>query len=478
MATQAKASTGKAARRNEGKKARTKHLVRALRVELARPLSEDWDTAGATLRQARAVAHHALNAAVVAAEITKSDPSNETHPQTAAYRAVNEAIEGIEAWARKSGKQPGLEVVDVGSAVRVAWSGAAYDQWQRWRKDRFGPDGARIPSFKRGAPIMVPAANWSAEEDGGRVRFTIKLRRKGSVTFAVRPSRGAHWDTLRAIAAGDVRCGAAKVVLDAERNPPKWYALLPYYAEQTTLQGGDGVMVVHRGVHNFLTAMSSGGQYRVLARGDGLLAQRRAIQARRRRVKRAIADVSRGARGHGRSRRYRDYDGLGDKLNRITDLAIRSVWSEAVRLARQWGCGMIVIEDYGGIAPDVERAKRRFVDKFPLFALKQWGQYVCKREGLTLDEVRSNYISSTCPVCGHEDTGQHNDRTGVFHCTSPCGFSRPADWVASLQMLRAAGFAGIWDERLAREQRMFAALRGAGIDETANESVAKGYAAE
>ncbi len=108
---------------------------------------------------------------------------------------------------------------------------------------------------------------------------------------------------------------------------------------------------------------------------------------------------------------------------------------KVIRRAKALGATAIIIEDYGGIEPHAERGVRRFLDRFPMFMLKQALVSACEREGIALVEVPAEYISSTCPACDAQNVGFHHVSRNMFHC-GECGFDRGADWVAAYHMLQ------------------------------------------
>lgn len=91
----------------------SKTIVRAVRVELIKPLSgETWQSAGSTLRTLSKVTPKLLNAAydalvatnLVGTKAVKEVVAPETKgasPDALAYQAVNRAIERLREWGEK-----------------------------------------------------------------------------------------------------------------------------------------------------------------------------------------------------------------------------------------------------------------------------------------------------------------------------------------------------------------------------------------
>jgi len=233
----------------------------------------------------------------------------------------------------------------------------------------------------------------------------------------------------------------------------------------------DRVMVLHRGVHNFLVASSSAGNWKVIATGNKLMAVKRKLGARRRSMAAIrMAELGTGAQGHGMARRLEGRELIGDKEARFIKTFCQQTGAAVRELAKSWGCGRIVIGDYGGIDDAEERALRRFVPRFPLYQLKSAIGNALEPLSLQLEEVSEAYISQTCPRCKNRDSGSHNRRTGIFHCRL-CAFERPADWVSALLMLRSAEpLENEHDKRLEAQYELEVRLRDSKAAQETNEA--------
>lgn len=448
-------------------------MIRAIRLELAKPISESWDTAGPLLRMLAAVTPKLLNAAmdtliavdvvqVPAVKAAVAPDARGVSPEALAYQAVNRTVENLREWAvKKGGKKRGephpWALLEVPGGMASAISRAAKQAHARRDQER-----AHFGSER----ILVRAAETTLSADDHGIALTIKLRIEGRVRFAVRHSWGTHRETLDQIVSGAIPHGDCKLQFDDRHK--KWFALLSYEASVVEHPGLDPahVLIVHRGIRNALYLLCSTGERAPALLGGKFSAQRRRLQARTRDVRRtSAAERGEGAKGHGRARRYETYDALGDKLARVTHTFCQQAAAHVAETAIRLGCGTVVIEDYGGIEPDDDPALRRVLDRFPLYELKQCVASRLERDGIALQETPSAYISSTCPRCGEQDTRAHNTRTNVFHCRQ-CGFERPADWVASYWMGKHFGAdMSAWDERLKRERALADSIQ----KETANE---------
>jgi len=367
-----------------------------------------------------------------------------------------------------------LANVEIPGAVQATISQYAWTAAGRWLKDR----SSRIPSAKLNAPIPIrrgDPSNYDAQlqmDDQGRPQLRLKLRAIGHVTFAVRAGHGANWQRLRDILSGKggAEQGDVKLVYDDSqrgedgRRRGKWFAIIAFSVPKPAPADHldpRKVLVLHRGHRNLLVAMGSDGDYRVVARGGKLTAAKRRFKRRREELKRiSQAERGPGATGHGRRRFYALPESLEHKEADFIKTFCQQLAAQVRKLVLELGYGTVKIEDYGGIGPDDVRSVRRFVDHPPYHQLRDAIKNALESIGVTLGTYPHEYISQTCPACGNQDAGQHNLRTGIFHCRR-CGLDRLADWVAPLHALRRSngGVAGAWEDMIKTEQRLGGSLK-------------------
>lgn len=446
-------------------------ITRALRVEIVKPFTRAWDEVGPALRTIRGIVHRLYTAAALAAIETdkqnrKGNSKVALHPQTAAYRAVEEELEDIREWASKKRKGEDREYLKALAELRIpggmkaAISAAAFTGFQKWRKNK---GRERVPTWKHGAPIPVRAQESGLRMEGGAAILTVKLEPKGRHDFVVRAGKGSHWGRLRALATGteSLKLGETKIVYNVRQK--KWFAFIAYSEPAPSMPQGlrtDHVMVLHRGQRNLLVAATNEGKYKVLASGNKLREFKRGIQARRRSFQNvAQGERGRGSRGHGRRRRYDMAEHLSEKEASYVKTLCQQLGARVVQLAKAWGCGRILIEDYGGIEPSEERGKRMYLERFPNAELKAAVGWSLRKAGIELGVYEHAYMSQTCPRCDNVDDAQHNMRTGVFHCRH-CQFERNVDVIGAIHAVRRAcdGDGGVWDTRLEVEQKLAASL--------------------
>jgi hypothetical protein len=445
-------------------------MIRTIKLELTKPLSESWDDFGPTMRLLLKATPKVLRAAydarvagdIVGAKALKIAVCPEVKGASfdgIAYQAAKREVENLRAWGKKKKndfarlEMPGGMVSQISRTACQALSAEkkARREGRASSKGRTGFTSELI--FARAAETRVSRA------DDGTYSLTVTLRPKGSasrVTLAVSPRiRGGRRDTLRKIAAGEYEHGDCKLKWDARRK--KLYAFLAYEMPDAAPLTVDPkrALVLHRGIRCALYLLSTDGKTKPL--NSNLISVRKRQLARHR----DPGNEGRGARGHGTKRRNRSRERTRGVIDRTTRTIFQQLAAYVVWYALANGYGLILIEDYGGIEPDDERAIRRVMAAFnwSLYGLKQAILEAAEKAGITVKEVPSAYISSTCPACENADTAQHNTRTDVFHCKR-CSFERPADWVAAYWMMRHGDVdTSAIDEMLARQRKLTESLR-------------------
>jgi hypothetical protein len=453
---------------------------RTIRLELTKPLSESWETVGPHMRLLADATPKMLNSAydalvacrVAGAPAVKAKLAPDTRggsPEALAYQAVNLNIASLREWGSKGELSDGARR----RYVDLEMPGGMVSAISRTAANAYSRRDQKRVSFA--SPRILVRAHESKllSDDVGYI-LDVKLRSQGRVRFACAHSWGSDAETRTKIVSGEYDRGDCQLQYDKERR--KWYALVSYEcpdAEPAPDMDPGRVLVIHRGIRNALFPILSTAQYVRPLPGNTIVWRQRALRARMRDAQRMAAEeLGGGAKGHGRSRRMQRYSVLEDKLSRVNHTWCQQAAAWVANLAVAKGCGTVVIEDYGGIAPAETRELRRVLDRSPLYELKRCIanrlESVRRKDGTTvriiLKEVSSIWISSKCPRCfdvlGYVEPGDHNTRTNVFHCQH-CGYDRDADFVAAYWMLVCSGAdMGPWMKKFEIERR----LAGVGVE--------------
>jgi IS605 OrfB family transposase len=444
--------------------------TRALRVEVIKPLNKTWDEAGARLRALRTIAHRVQQAVFLAccaqeraqrkaggakaAKLVGIDG-----PRTEAYRVAAEEIEAIRAWAKSKleDKQDGavmreLATLEISSALQLGMCGAGFAGFVKWSKDK---QRNAMPEWRRGAPIIVAGAGVKVSFDGKGIVLAVKLDPSSAErhVFAIKCGHGSHYGRVKDMADGTVAVGETKIVYDERQK--KWFAFISYTRAKALPPVScelTKVLAAHRGVRCALTMLSSDGRKYEIS-GASMLARKRRLVARRRDAKRiSRCERGTGLAGHGNARRFSLPDSLESKEAHVVRTWCQQVAANVTKTAMRLGCGTVLIEDYGGIEQTGD-VVQRYLDRFPFYQLKQAIEWACRKAGLALVEVPSEYISTTCPMCGNADLAQHNHRTNMFHCRG-CSLERGADHVAAMNLLKRVDAAAEWVLKLRKENQL------------------------
>jgi hypothetical protein len=436
-------------------------LVRVIKVEIAKPLDRSWDEFGADLRGLRNVAHRCMQGAML--NLTRYDsnsvekPTNENSGnsysmQTLAYHGAKDALASYNVWAKKKK----LSEVTVPGGTISAWSTEAYNRWRAWKGDGCRD---RLPSWGHGSATMIrkQELSFGVDSSGG---LLAKLNIGGkSERVAIRPGRGGQWPVVKSICSGETESLDGKIVYNErarrkDGSKGKWMLAIAYRRPPKALPAKGPWLVVHRGSRNLFTLLSSGGQPWKRIPGRSLLHQKQCLKARMSdiRTSQSAGELGKGARGHGKKRRFAAYSKLEDTLDRLVTTRMRQMAARVVELAKMWRCQGVIVEDYDGIKQNtLPDGVRRFVWVLPLAKAKDAIVAAAENAGLRVIECPSLHISTKCPACETIDPRNHNHRTGVFHCQNlDCHFERDADWVAAYWMLQAGLPPGENNEVLAK----------------------------
>lgn len=441
--------------------------TRTERIEIVKPLSVSWEEWRVLVMTQRTVIGQLKLAAVdclvacdvagaVAVKAAVAPEAKAQSPEGLAYQAIKKELEKIRG-AKWSEAQ--LNALNFSSSTLAFVGKHAASDMAAWKKAQYrkrgkGQGKKGRATYGRPQPIHLPKASWDLEED--ERGFVLKLHLLSSlwVRVALHPRGGR--DALTGIAAKTHERHDCKIVYDERRK--KFYALIGFTSPDAAPVTVDPkrVLVVHRGLRHAITAVASNGARPFYLNGDKFATQREALRGRMRASRRiCLAELGDGAKGHGKARRSQHLEALEGKLARVTHTWCQQAAAWVAQQARASGCGLILIEDYGGIQPDDERAKR-ILDHGPLYEQKQAILNAADREGLHVEEVPASYISTTCPACLHADLRSLNRRTGRFHCVA-CQFTRDADFVAALNMLRTSSADwSHWERRLKPRKKVSA----------------------
>ena len=428
--------------------------IAVVQAEIIKPLDGTWEEVGPVLWRLHWAAHRCLNAAIRACHMRP--PGDGPAAATLAYRAVGEQV------AKEAEYEPAFSV---SSAVMATWSKGAADHYASKKKDIWRGD-ISIPSYKKGAPIMVRQDGWdvSRDEKGYVLAARLTGGKTGRARFAVVPSSPSAHAELRRLCAGESSHCDLRIVRDKRQKG--WFAKMTLRKPRPVTPSLDvtRALAVHRGIRVLMTGCDVDGRTWVIDDGGAVRAYKEQMFRRRRSwyaTKRKYG--ASGARGHGYWRRYETYRELEDKEARWVKDKVRQLAAGIVKDALAGGFGTIVLDDWSAreAAIDADRqGKERLamtVRRWPFAMQREAIEAATKKAGIVVQSVASENESCTCPRCGNVDASQ-NDGRGTFTCSRPgCDTKRSVEAVAAWNMLAAAGFRGAF-VRHAEKVDEFAAM--------------------
>lgn len=412
-------------------------IVSVVKGKILVPIDgRSWDDVGPILRKLRWAAHRCLNAAMRACLVADySNNADRPALGTLAYRAANEQV------AREKEYDPDFSVA---SEIVSTWSKLASDAYSARRKDIRRGDQS-VPSYRKGAPIMVRTDAWDLVRDSKGYVLSTRLvgGKTGRFRFAIALDGAAAHGLVRLLlqSKSDARRADLKILYDDRKKD--WTVRMtivrpkPLPATMDTSRK----LAVHRGMRTLITSATSDGDLGIIESGAAIAAFKRQMFARRRdwySHKRANAKRS---RGRGYWRRYEMYRALEDKEKRFVDTNVRQIASRIVGLAILKGCGTIVLDDWSSrqLAVSNDRNGKEFVAmlvrQWPFAQQRSAIEQAAAKAGIAVEIVESAWESCTCPACGKIDALSNSGR-GMFKCTE-CGLHRDVEQIAAWNMLAA-----------------------------------------
>lgn len=374
-------------------------------------------------------------------------------------------------------------VPELASSIAVAVAKKAADKWKndRWEALVFQKRG--IPYFRdekgRSGPVPIGSDAYKLVEeedgswwlatllstDGERQRIPLEIRddhqREAIARIAAgllevnayrrarratRRKRAKSGDTTRkksqdtasVVSPHNWAPGIAAIEQD-KRRPGRWYVRLSY-KRLVEKSDGEHLVVIHRGIRNFIVALTDGGDYWPY-HGNDIAHRLKKLQHRRRQIQRD-AKAS-GRNGRGRRKILRPLKPLMDK-----GAAFRATKSQTIaRRLAEWcvarGVGRYRIEDLSGIRygePErLEGGERawRMVQEWPYHDLGMRIESCLQEAGIQGETQPAYFVSHRCPACGHVDKANRDLKRWRLNCTS-CEYNKDLERAACENALARA----------------------------------------
>ncbi len=393
--------------------------------------------------------------------------NGEVNPSTWAYRRGNEVLEQWNANREKNGKP----AVRVGSAIIVAATRRAADQFARWRKSG---QLDKAPPWPKSVGFDLDDQGINVQRLGEgknlrrRIVASIRIlgmdqgKRPVQPVLRVTPRGGSAWATMRRLFLDPERfkMRSARVVNDRG----KWLLKLSYTMPRPGGAGGSGALVVRRGMGRFLISQGSDGRVPLLydgGKGSGIIAIKRQMHARRCVAREHLQHQGKGARGHGRARFWRIMTRLDNAEARYVKTWCQQQAAKVVRAAKSMGYAEIIVEDFAGSSPPVhpDPFVQKLLRRFPFAMLRESIEWAAKKAGIPTRAQALDYDPHLCPECNAELV--RRERNGW--CACECGFAAWEDTVVCWHHLKSAGVETTLKKKAEKERKQKAAVEQAAI---------------
>lgn len=449
-------------------------IIQTARFKVVKPVDGDWDHLGRIFHALRTPLHRILNGIVTELALAERRRAAHgefiAHPHTLSYQLASDfwdrELEAAQARITKGKPLNGDKAIaahEPGSSLKRGVGNAAYARWAKWRQESWSGDSS-LPSFRKRGPIYISSdgVEIMAQDGDAILRLRLLAGRDGWYGMIILPyGQHGHADLRRML--GGAKVGDARLVQD--KRDGSWQALVSYTYEVTEAEQG-ATMALHRGISTFLAAAVARHGPReayttILETGADILRHKQAYQARRRSLGQQLRQIGAGARGHGHDRRYEHIERLEGAEKRWVRTKCQEVAAHAIKLALRKHVSRILLEEWTNPAkhgaPTLSTEAEYLVRSWPFAQLREMIEWAAKRHGLTVEIVKTDGNSRTCPHCGH----MHEiAQVGTFLCER-CRLKRPADVVFPWLMLVRDGQPNPFPDALAREKRQRGMLRKA-----------------
>jgi transposase len=385
-----------------------------------------WASANAVTEGQRAVISE-----LMAVDVRKDvDEFSATHAYRIMVRAMEERRERFRSGSNQSERDSGL-YLHTGNVLVVA-SKTSSDAFGKWKKERWkkGPPWYKKP----GIPFHNRGFKLERAKEGvicslGLLGKDADNHRQLPVRVRVAARGGSAWSTLHKILNGEWEKRSARVIYDD--NERKWLVKLSFRHLVEPAMGGN-TMVIRRGIRNFLPMMVDDGSIPAgLDTGQSIIAKKREIDGRKKKLSQRLPHQGRGARGHGKKRYYRSQQALRDKEARFVNTWCQQQAAHVVKMSERYGCSTVLVEDFPHSEPPnhPDPFIQKLLRRFPFALLMDKVEYALTKSGRQLVKVASDHNCQRCPKCGNVDPSQH-DRGKLWFTCKECHTTGPSDLVA------------------------------------------------
>lgn len=319
-----------------------------------------------------------------------------------------------------------------------AMSTIARDVSKKWFQVRFEAlvrMKIRPPHYKDSYPIPLRKTEigLTAHPDGAMMRCLILSGRGNALSLKLKAHDAYHKRILKHLLDGSWELGNGRIVRDQCKGRDRWFLQLVYkrFVEESA---EPKAAAINRGIRVFLAAVTEDGET-ALYDGDDIVATLKQFQKRRRQYQYNAKMSSRA--GRGRKRILRPIESLRAKGERWRNTKCQTIARRLAQWLHDSRVGVLYMEDLSGIRHgehDFGEHVDQLIQEWPYYKLQMMIVSACEEVGVRVVNVSPEYISQTCPSCGHVDEKNRDLRYWKLRCTN-CSYSRHLDVAAAMNVL-------------------------------------------
>ena len=378
-------------------------LTKVIRLEIVKPVQEDWSAVGKKLWEIQRITAEALNYCI--------------------RKIYLDAAERCEELKRKEEKITKKNLGNIGKSFTSELgqkyshiiSSYVYDQLSDIARKKFNScffdvlvkGTISLPSYKNNCPIFIRATGVSIRENTHNentdrilsLRLSAKQKNIIPTTEFILnnksfdDSRLAIWNRLLS---EEYKLGMVQLIY-SQRNH-KWFANISYsFAPSISADLNPSIRVgVDLGISVPVCLAVNNGFARAFLReeGESIQSFRRQLEKRRRRLRRNERKILDRRAKHGRQHKIGSIEKLRELEANFRRTENHRLSRGIINFARQQHAGIIVIENLKGYAD--QKSQDAFLKTWTYFELQTMIKQKAAEAGITVEEVAPQYTSQRC----------------------------------------------------------------------------------
>lgn len=315
-------------------------------------------------------------------------------------------------------------------SMRSVLSKRIADQWAKTRWDALVRLTRTPAHFRDTIPIPLRAADTHVTCENGAyvISFALSAGVGQRLRIMLLAKDTYQRNLLAQIASGEWRMGEVAILRDRKN---KWHARIAYKRTVNVVTGKKAA-AINRGIRCFLAGVTD--DERWLYDGHDIVAYLRQIQSRRREYQRSV--IASGRTGHGRRRTLKPIARLEEKGQNWRATKCQVIARRFAEWCRARAVDVVYAEDFAGIrdGEPITDEIHQLVQEWPYFQLLSRLRSCLEEYGIALTVVSAEYISQTCPACGHVAEKNRDLRSWRLLCVA-CGWRDHLDVAAARNVL-------------------------------------------